>query len=71
MRVGIAIDPWKLTIFHRRLTAAGYAYEKRPGVMGTLLLTVEVPAHEALLEVTKEANREAAKCRDGKAMPDA
>lgn len=61
MKVGIAIDSWKLTIFKRRLDAAGFAFQENPGVMGTLLLTVEVESKDKLLEVCKAANIEAAR----------
>lgn len=66
MRVGIAIDAWKLTVFHRHLTKHGFAYKQCPGVTsGTLLLKVDVDDPGALHEVIKTANQEAAAAREG------
>lgn len=61
MKVGIAIDDWKLPIFERHLLQAGHVYEKRPGVTkDTLLLTVETDDARALETVVRAANAEAA-----------
>ncbi len=65
MIVGIAIDSWKLTIFARRLKAAGFTYTQHDGVDGTLLLKVEVATRDALIDVVKTANQEAANARRG------
>lgn len=66
MIVGIAIDSWKLTIFTRRLKAAGHAFTTHPGVTpDTLLLKVEVTSPDALQETVKTANQEAANARSG------
>ena len=62
MKAGIAIDDWKLPIFERHLTEAGYFYEKKTGVTkDTLLLTVETDDLAALEPVVVAANVEAAK----------
>ena len=59
MKVGIAIDEWKLPIFERHLSQAGYAYTtKRLGRNG-LLLTVETDDAAALGVVVENANRTA------------
>lgn len=61
-RAGIAIDSWKLAIFQRHLTAAGYTVEKRPGLTtpDTLMLQVMTDDLEALAKVVRAANTEAA-----------
>ena len=61
MKVGIALDDWKLPIFERHLQQAGYQW-KNAGQLttGTLVLTVETTNHVALGEVVKAANTEAA-----------
>ena len=62
MKAAIAIDEWKLSIFERRLTGNGYAFEKCPGLTeGTLILTVKTENIDALGVVIKEANSEAAR----------
>lgn len=62
LKVAIAIDEWKLPIFERRLSQAGYAYEKGVGLTAdTLLLTVQAENIEALGVVVKAANTEAAR----------
>lgn len=58
---GVAIDEWKLPIFVRHLTQAGYGYTKHSGVTAdTLLLKVECDSVEALEPVLRAANAEAA-----------
>lgn len=62
MIVGIAIDAWKLTIFHRRLTEGGYTYTQHPGVSpDTLLLKVAadspVSLHNLVVAASQEAKR--------------
>lgn len=67
MKIGIALDAWKLSIFHRHLTKHGFAYTKCSGLTAdTLLLQVEVDAVDALHEVLKSANQEAAAARAGR-----
>lgn len=62
MKIAIAIDPWKLEIFQRRLSQAGYAYEKGPGLTEeSLHLYVTTENMEALEVVVRAANLEAAK----------
>ena len=61
MKAGIAIDAWKLPIFERHLTQAGYAFEQGPGLTAdTLLLSVTTDAVYALSVVLRAANTEAA-----------
>ncbi len=61
MRVGIAIDSWKLSTFERHLKKAGFAFQTSPGVVGTLLLIVEVPSPDVLVDVVHAANQEASR----------
>lgn len=65
MKAGIAIDDWKLPIFERHLAQSGYTWTTNTGalVKGTLFLTVDTPNGEALLEVIKAANAEAARTK--------
>ena len=60
-KAAIMIDPWKLSIFERHLTQAGYAFENK-GLMSdeALLLRVDTTNLVALSEVIKAANTEAA-----------
>lgn len=61
MKAGIAIDDWKLPIFDRHLSQAGYAYEKHPGLTAdTLTLIVVTDDAKALEVVVRAANTEAA-----------
>lgn len=64
-KAGIAIDNWKLPIFERHLTKAGYAYKWTPGLTeNTGIITVELArATEAaaLHPIVKAANDEAAR----------
>jgi hypothetical protein len=60
-RAAIAIDDWKLPIFERHLSQAGYAYARSVGVTpDTLFLYVETEQLEPLAIVVKAANDEAA-----------
>lgn len=59
VKIGIAIDPWKLTIFERHLSQAGYAFDKSNG-RGFLLLTVVTENKDALEATVRAANSEAA-----------
>jgi len=60
-KAAIAIDDWKLPIFERHLTVAGYEWEQYPGLTeNTLTLTVTTPCLNALAVVVREANTEAA-----------
>jgi len=58
MKIGIAIDSWKLPIFHAHLTTSGFIYEKNPGVMDSLLLTVHTENKDKLMLVVQSANNE-------------
>lgn len=60
-KVGIAIDKWKLPIFERHLTGGGYKFVNKGAMPGnTLLLHVDTRNVEALQEVVKAAQAEAA-----------
>lgn len=60
-QAGIAIDGWKLSIFDRHLTQAGYIYEKVPGFTpDAIFLVVCTENVTALAGVVKAANDEAA-----------
>jgi hypothetical protein len=68
MKSGIAIDDWKLPIFERHLTQAGYAFENLGELTkGILLLTIETDNQTALAGVVVAANEEAHKT--GKPTP--
>jgi hypothetical protein len=61
VKAAIAIDPWKLSIFERHLAQAGYSFENS-GLLtkGALILKVNTENAEALHEVIRAANTEAA-----------
>lgn len=62
MRAAIAIDNWKLPIFERHLSEAGYTFEKGKGLTAdTMFLYVETEHGKALELVVRAANAEAAK----------
>jgi hypothetical protein len=62
MKAAIAIDDWKLPIFERHLTQAGYVFTNAgPLTTGTLVLSVETVNGEALAGVVAAANTEAAR----------
>lgn len=65
MKAGIAIDAWKLPIFERHLTGAGYSFTSGAGVTAdTLMLYVETARGVSeLAVVVKAANDEAARSR--------
>lgn len=56
---GIAMDEWKLPVFERHLTQAGYTYERAPDTeAGLILLLVPTTNLAALGEVVKAACNE-------------
>lgn len=60
----IAIDSWKLPIFKKHLTAAGYQYDEAQGVSpDTLFLTVFALSEWALEPIVRVANNEAARSK--------
>lgn len=60
-KVGIVIDGWKLPIFERHLSQAGYAFEIRKGIIsGGLILSADTDDLEAFSDVVEAANAEAA-----------
>lgn len=61
MKLGIALDSWKLPIFARHLTKAGYTFVNKGRISeGALLLHVEAPGPQAIEAVVRAANTEAA-----------
>ena len=61
MRAGIAVDNWKLPVFRRELTAAGYHYEDGGALTAdATLLTVEASNVLALKTVIERCQ---AQCR--------
>lgn len=64
-KVGIAIDNWKLSIFERHLTQAGYTHKWEPGLTedtGIIILYLERATQAAALApIVKAANDEAAR----------
>lgn len=61
LRIGIAIDPWKIDIFKRRLDEAGFVYETHLSVAESVLLKVVTTDKERLRAVVEASNREAAR----------
>ncbi len=67
-KAAIAIDPWKLSIFERHLTQAGYTFTNAGNISPeALLLRVDTTNLEALGVVLEAANTEAA--RTGEPRP--
>ena len=64
MRAGIVVDDWKLPVFRKRLTEAGYHYEDGGAArVNTTLLTVETQNVFALKEVLDACQRECARMK--------
>jgi hypothetical protein len=62
MRAGIAIDNWKLPVFRKRLTDAGYEYTDGGPITGdTTLLRVETDDLPKLAKVVAACQAECAK----------
>lgn len=60
----IVIDAWKLSIFERHLQQGGYATKFQSQFPGeALMLKVDTANLEALAEVVKAANAEAARTK--------
>ena len=66
MRAGIAVDNWKLPVFRKRLSEAGYDYNDCGQLIGdTTLLTVETNNMLALKKVLERCQSECRKMRKG------
>lgn len=64
MKIGIAIDDWKLAVFTKHLERAGYVTSLHPGVSEkTLTLIVKTEDPIKLQKVVSQANDE---CRKSK-----
>lgn len=64
MRIGIALDDWKLPIFRKRLTESGYVYNDAGALSsGVTLLTVDTEDVSGLESVVKKCQQE---CKDSK-----
>lgn len=62
MKAGIAVDNWKLPVFRKRLTDAGYAYTDAGGLThDTTILTVETNNMFALKKVIEGCQAECRK----------
>lgn len=62
MKVGIAVDDWKLPVFRRRLTGAGFAYEDAGALtLDTTLLRVITEDVAGLAVVVTACQTECAK----------
>jgi hypothetical protein len=59
MKAGIAVDDWKLPIFRKKLTEAGFEYTDAGGLThNTTVLTVETDDLLRLKSVVEECQRE-------------
>lgn len=64
MKAGIAVDNWKLSIFRKRLTEAGFEYEDGGALTAdTTLLTVETGDILALKKVIEKCQAECRKAQ--------
>jgi hypothetical protein len=61
-KAAIGIDDWKLRIFEKYLTAAGFEYTVGPGVTSdTLLISVSTETISELQPIVEQANMAAAR----------
>lgn len=68
MKAGIIVDDWKLPVFRKRLTAAGFTYTDAGGLThDTTVLTVVTEDAGRLATVVQECQAECA--RTGKPRP--
>ncbi len=59
MKAGIVVDDWKLSVFRKMLTKAGYKYEDGGAMTGnTTILIVEYDDVNALGKVVKRCESE-------------
>lgn len=64
MKAGIVVDDWKLPVFRRRLTEAGYEYTEAGGLThDTTVLTVVTSDMLALKKVVEACQAECRKVR--------
>jgi hypothetical protein len=64
MKAGIAVDNWKLPVFRKRLTEAGFEYQDAGPMPGDVtLLTVETDDPEKLQRTLEQCQAE---CKLGK-----
>jgi ribosomal protein L10 len=67
LRAAIALDDWKLPIFRKRLTKAGYEYQDAGAFTGdTTILTVETDNVLALKKVIEACEAECRKMKKGR-----
>ena len=65
MKAGIAVDDWKLPVFRRRLTEAGFKYKDAGALMiGVTFLTVE---YDDMLKLKRVLEACQGECREAKA----
>lgn len=66
MKAGIALDDWKLPVFRRRLTEAGYAYRDAGALTdATTLLTIQIDNLLKLKGVIEACEAECRKMKKG------
>lgn len=66
MKAGIAVDDWKLPVFRKRLTEAGFEYEDAGPltlVGSTTMLTVETDDVDRLQQVIEACQAECQRAR--------
>lgn len=63
MIAGVILEKWKVEIFKRHLTLAGYSYTVEPGFEDIAVLKVSTKSVEALQKVFKAAMLECEKKR--------
>lgn len=66
-KAGIAVDDWKLPVFRKKLTEAGFAYEDRGPITGdTTMLAVETDEVRRLAQVLENCQDECRRQRPKK-----
>lgn len=69
MKAGIVIDAWKLPIFKKHLTEAGFSFEEKGALTpGSLVLHVQAESAEKLKPVVVAAQQECKNCKDNDSM---
>lgn len=64
---GVVVDTWKIPVFQRNLSAAGFKFTTGKGpTKGTTLITVECDNVVRLYEVVEEANNQCKEVKDAR-----
>lgn len=62
-KIAIVIDDWKLSIFNRLLSEAGFAFDQKPGPANLILLFVKAKFASDIQKICEAAHAEARKSK--------